>query len=115
MEKPFSFGIKLKFKDKLNTKYTFLECVNEQHNKFLYITYTETPENSEHPFLVTTHFGKMGTHGQLKKDKFKTEDLARSFIARKIKEKTGPSKGYIKVIKPTNPLANLYQYGQQRK
>lgn len=106
MDKPFSFGIKLKkIESKFSTSGTYLECVKDNHNKFYYLYIRDTPTNVKdsinYPFTVIFHFGKIGSDGATVTHKFKEFEDAKRFLAKKVKQKL--EKEYVRVDVPSNP------------
>lgn len=88
---PFSFGLKISFKDKKITdpKEVKLQCTDGGHNKF-YNIYIHSKQRNQH--IVSFHYGKIGTSGTTLNHSFKDENKAIEFLNKKKFQKI--NKGY---------------------
>lgn len=102
MKKPFSFGIKLNFKEKkIDPDLNHIELIHntEGHNKYYVIKLSQvknTGKYQQFPFLVTITYGKVGTNGSNTNHKFAERHLAHDFMNQKLKEKL--KKGYKRMV-----------------
>lgn len=100
MKKPFSFGIKLNFKEKkIDPDFNHIELLHntEGHNKYYVIKLGQAKGiNQQFPFIVTITYGKVGTGGSNTTHKFTERHLAHNFMNQKMKEKL--KKGYKRMV-----------------
>lgn len=93
-EVPFSFGLKLEFKEKKKIYDIIrLEHKTDGHNKFYTIEFIRKGNSPDSNFTVKCGYGKIGNSPQYSNRGFSTEISARNFMTKKLKQEL--KKGYI--------------------